>query len=81
MTRSEATGYAALLLAAGVTAALVVLSIAAGIAEAHTPGRISSEVSTLLATSLGAAIGAVATYLGGQRHHGAPDAPPEDPAP
>jgi hypothetical protein len=57
----------ALVLAVGVAFALVVLAIGAAVTEAGLgTGSLSAESSTLLSTALGAAIGAVATYLGGR---------------
>ena len=51
---------AAIILALGVTATLIIIAVGSVI---HT-GPISTEESTLLSTALGAAVGAVATYLG-----------------
>jgi hypothetical protein len=53
-------GLAAIILAVGVTIALVTIAIGAAI---HT-GPISAEESTLIATVMGAAVGALATFLG-----------------
>jgi hypothetical protein len=54
----------ALVLAAGVAIALVALAVAAAIAESSQHKTLSEAAATLLSTSLGASIGAVATYLG-----------------
>jgi hypothetical protein len=50
----------ALVLAAGVAIAVISLSIGAAFAN----GPVSTEEATLLSTVLGAAVGAIATYLG-----------------
>lgn len=50
----------AVILALGVSTAIIVLSIN----ELTSAGHVSQEGATLLATVLGAAIGAIATYLG-----------------
>jgi hypothetical protein len=71
-------GVAAVVLATGVVLAVVVAT--AGAAISHR--EFSPDETTLLSTVLGAAIGAVATYLGTHGRH--PEAPPyptqEDPA-
>lgn len=55
----------ALVIAGGVSLSLVALSIGAAWTEAGGgTGQLSTESSALLSTALGAAIGAVATYLG-----------------
>lgn len=59
--RHEWRGLAALVLATGVALAVVVIAVGAAW---HT-GPISQSESTVLSTVLGAAVGAVATYLGG----------------
>lgn len=53
--------------------ALAIVTIAVGAAVHH--GPISDQESTLLATVLGAAVGAIATYLG-VRVSGPPAGPP-----
>lgn len=55
-------GVAAVILAAGV--AVCVIALAVGTATQS--GPISQEDATLLSTVLGAAVGAVATFLGGR---------------
>ena len=55
-------GAAALVLAASTAVCVIVLSIGAAVQA----GPISQEDATLLSTVLGAAVGAVATYLGGR---------------
>lgn len=54
----------AAILAAGI--ALAIVAICIGVATHE--GTISAEESTLIATVLGAAVGAIATYLGTGRH-------------
>jgi len=54
----------ALILAAGVACAMIALAIAAGVAEASHANAVSEAAANLLATALGAAIGALSTYLG-----------------
>lgn len=71
---TDLRGLVAIVLAAGV--AICVVSLSLGIAV--TTGPISQEDSALLSTVLGAAIGAVATYLGG-RAVTAPRDPPVEP--
>lgn len=66
---NDLQGICAIILAAGVTLSLVVAAAAAAI-RGHT---FSPDETTLLSTVLGAAIGAVATYLGSGRR-----GPPED---
>jgi hypothetical protein len=62
----------ALVLALGAAIAVVVIALGAALHE----GPISQEESTLLSTALGAAIGAIATYLGISRTRGdSEDAP------
>jgi len=76
--KSPPTALVALVLAAGVAIAIVALAIGAAATEAGVgSGTLSSESSTLLSTALGAAIGAVATYLGGRVIGGNDSQPPE----
>jgi hypothetical protein len=74
-------GLAALILAAGVAVAIVALAIGAAATEAGVgTGSLSSESSTLLSTVLGAAVGAVAAYLGTTRlRNGDTAEPPPEP--
>lgn len=53
-------GLVAVILAVGLTAAVVLLAVA----ELIHSGHVSTDEATLFATVLGATIGAVATYLG-----------------
>jgi hypothetical protein len=66
---TDLRGICAIILAAGVMISLVAAAVAASI-RGH---EFSPDETTLLSTVLGAAIGAVATYLGGGRRP-----PPED---
>lgn len=68
----------ALVLAAGVACAMVALAVAAGVAEASHANALSEAAANLLATALGAGIGALATYLGVKQDTSAND-PKEDP--
>lgn len=56
--------WVAVILAAGAALSIFALALAAAWAESQKSLTLSTEASTLLSTSLGAAIGAVATYLG-----------------
>ena len=65
---TDPRGVAALVLAAGVAIAIIAIAVGAAV---HS-GPISAEESTLIATVLGAAVGALATFLGvrnGEHHH------------
>lgn len=73
MRNRDYAGLAAVALATGVVLAVVIAT--AGAAISHR--EFSPDETTLLSTVLGAAIGAVATYLG--THGRRPDAPPPDP--
>lgn len=71
----DARSLAALVLAAGVGIAVVALAIGVS----FTNGPISNEEATLLSTVMGAAVGALATYLGlrnGNGHEPAAEGPP-----
>jgi len=57
----------ALILAAGIACAMIALAVAAGVAEASRGTALSEAAANLLATALGAGIGALATYLGVKR--------------
>lgn len=61
---SDARGLAALVLAVGTACAIIAIAIGAAV---HT-GPISTEESTLLATVLGAAVGALAAQGVPRRH-------------
>ena len=65
-------GIAAALLALAVLAVLVIAAIFGGLNEYRT---VSSEEVATVSTVLGAAIGAVATYLGTNRRNRPPAAP------
>lgn len=67
-------GRAGVILAAGVALALVIVAGSAAFAVAGT-GSISDTGAALLSTAIGTAIGALATYLGGNR---ATDELPDD---
>lgn len=56
----------AIILATGVTLSLIGLTLNKILQDGH----ITEIESTIFSTALGAAIGAVATYLGGQDHGG-----------
>lgn len=56
----DVRGLAVLILAFGTSLAIVVTAVGAAVHR----GPISTEESTLLATVLGAAVGALATFLG-----------------
>lgn len=58
----------ALILASGVAFAMVALAIAVGVSEARRDSLLSEAAANLLATALGAAIGALSTYLGVTRN-------------
>lgn len=65
----------AVLLALGVAASIILISVAV----LNTPGHVTEQEATLLSTVLGAAVGAIATYLGA--HGGRENDPPEPPPP
>jgi hypothetical protein len=62
------TALVALVLATGVAVAIIALAIG----PVWNNGPVSTEEATLLSTVLGAAVGAIATYLG-TRGGGGPD--------
>jgi hypothetical protein len=72
-------GVAVLILATGLAATIVLLAVETIL---HS-GAISTQEASLLSTTLGATVGALAVYLGG--HAGPPDntgghgAPPDEP--
>lgn len=96
MTPVAWRGIAAIILAAGLAAAVVILAVETML---H-PGAIGTEEASLLSTVLGAVVGAIAVYLGGHtsqlrseppvpsspskgspRSEGIQEAGPEPPAP
>ena len=56
----------AFVLVIGTAVAIVALAIGAAWTEASNNGHVSDQAATLLSTVLGAAVGAIATYLGGR---------------
>lgn len=60
----DPASLAVVILAAGVTFAVVALSIGAAIAEASERLNFSEPAAATLSTVLGAAVGAVAGYIG-----------------
>jgi hypothetical protein len=70
-------GIAALILAVGLAATVIILAIETII---HT-GPVSTQEASLLSTVLGATVGAVAVYLGGHTPNGSGPVPSEEPAP
>jgi hypothetical protein len=67
------SGLVAVVIAVGVAASVIIIAVA--IFEA--PGHLNPDEATLLSTILGAAVGAIATYLG--THGGRGDGPPSRP--
>lgn len=65
----------AVIIALGFSVTIVLLAIP----EVQGHGHVSSDEATLLATVLGAAIGAVATYLGTRATPNDDDSGPSDP--
>lgn len=63
------SGLVAVVLALGVVAGIVILALS----EYFSPEHVTGEEATLLSTVLGAAIGAVAAYLGAGHRIGRPD--------
>ena len=60
----SARDWVAVILAIGVAASIIAFSIAASVAEASKNFNLSQGAVTLLSTVLGAAVGAVASYIG-----------------
>lgn len=56
----------AVIVAIGGAGSLLALAIGAAWEIASPTGHLSAEASTVLSTALGAGIGAIAAYLGGQ---------------
>lgn len=54
-----------MVVAVGTTASVVALSVGAAREIASSSGHLSEQAATLLATALGALVGALAAYLGG----------------
>jgi hypothetical protein len=74
-------GLVAFMLAFAVGVSIIMLSVAAAVAESRKDTTISTQAAALLSTVLGGALGAVATYIGlsyAERRAGAPK-PPEPP--
>lgn len=69
---SRAGDRVAVLLAGVLLATLVPLAIASGVRQVETGQPISDAFSGLLATVLGACVGALAGYVGGRRSDGPP---------
>jgi membrane protein DedA with SNARE-associated domain len=71
VTSGQFRGIAALMLAVGLSATVILLAVETIL---HT-GPISTQEASLLSTTLGAIIGALAVYLGG---HTAPEQTPAE---
>lgn len=69
---TEWRGRSGVTLAAGVALAIVIAAATLLVLAVQT-GEVSGESATILTAALGTAIGALATYLGGQRTHEKPD--------
>jgi hypothetical protein len=69
LNANDKRGLAAIILAIGVTTAIIVIAIGSAV---HS-GPISAEESTLIATVMGAAVGALATFLGFHNGNGSED--------
>ena len=74
LPNQDPRGLTALVLAAGIAIAIIAVAVGAAVHE----GSVSAEESTLIATVLGAAVGALATYLGTRDRD---EEPPRDPPP
>ena len=68
----------AFVLVIGTAVAIVALAIGAAWTEASNNGHVSDQASTLLSTVLGAAVGAIAAYLGGRIAGDNEPAPPSE---
>lgn len=75
LRRSETSAIVALVIASAVGLSVVALSIGAAVTEARALTHVSEQASTLLATTLGALVGALSAYLG---LRGDPSPPPGD---
>lgn len=74
ITPNVSAGLVALVLSFAVGVSLVAISVSAAVTEARRASSVSEQAATLLSTALGAAIGAVATYIGSTiRHDGGDD--------
>ena len=74
MDRFNGRDLVAIILALGVAGAVLAATVGTVIEKAFT---ITATEGQLLGTIIGAAIGAVATYLGGRGSDGGPDERPE----
>lgn len=72
MVGRDFAGLVAVILATGVMIAFIIIALGAVI----TNSPLSTEEQTLLSTIVGAALGAVATYIGIARDPGSPPAEP-----
>jgi hypothetical protein len=75
--KRDLAGLVAVILALAVSVSIIIISIGAEI----TNQPLSSEEQTLISTVVGAALGAVATYIGIARPGGAGKSPPDDEPP
>lgn len=81
MERLTPGSLVALVLAGGVAFAIGALAIGAAVAEGSAHLNFSEPAATTLSTALGAAVGAVAGYLGFHKANGDGVAPPPDEQP
>lgn len=61
---NDARGITGTILAVGVAGSLILIS-AAAIVMTHNGRELSASTAALISTAIGAAVGAIATYLGG----------------